>query len=658
LHPRLAQAHTLHRAGRLAEAKRLCEIVLAKRPSDPHALRLLAELHCQTGMFQKAEPLLRRLTAAQPDVAEFHFNLAAVNDALDRPDIAVEAYSQAITRKPDFVDAYFGRGNALAARGRLNDALVDFDKVIALRPDDDGAHTNRGSILRALGRFEDALAALDRSLSLRPQFAEALNNRGGILRDLGRLEEAVDCFDRALTVRPAFPEALLNRGNALSGLGRHEEALTSYDAALFLNPSYAAAHYDRGNALLALKRFDGAVASYDSALAHRADHVEALNNRGIALLALQRREALADFDKVLRLQPDHAEAWNNRGNALQAAGRAAEALDSYDRAIAGHPQYFDPVKNKSYALLRMGLFEQGWRLYEARKRSSDPVGHQHFTQPPWLGETDIAGKTILVHWEQGFGDTLQFCRYVLDLNRLGAHVLLAPQMALRRLMGTLGAPCDVVDPNDPMLVFDVHSPLLSLPLACKTTVDTIPAHVPYLAADPERVETWGRVLGDGAYRIGICWQGNRQSPADPGRSFSAALFRGLSQIPGVRLISLQKGDGEAELGSLPPDITIETLGETFDDGPDAFLDTAAVMQHLDLVISSDTAVAHLAGALGRPVWLAVKHVPDWRWLTGRTDSPWYPTMRLFRQPSAGDWHSVFADIERALRHVLDGRSGA
>ncbi len=269
----------------------------------------------------------------------------------------------------------------------------------------------------------------------------------------------------------------------------------------------------------------------------------------------------------------------------------------------------------------------------------------------WTGERDPSGKTILVHWEQGLGDTIQACRYLKLLEQAGARVLFAPQKALRALMRSLSESIEIVDADDASLAFDFHCPLMSLPLAFKTALHSIPAGGPYLSADPQRVERWASRLRGPGFRIGVAWLGSAFG-ASVGRSAPLAEFRRLAQTPGVRLISLQKGQAGEPLAEPPEGVKVECLGDGFDEGESAFLDTAAVMKVVDLVISVDTAAAHLAGALGVPAWVAVKSVPDWRWLLQRSDSPWYPTIRLFRQKSAGDWRGVFAEIESALAELM------
>ena len=290
-------------------------------------------------------------------------------------------------------------------------------------------------------------------------------------------------------------------------------------------------------------------------------------------------------------------------------------------------------------------------MYEWRKKQKNPQGQRLFPKPGWLGQEDLAGKSVLIHSEQGLGDAIQFSRYVARLNDMSARVLFAPRANLRTLMKGLDGAFEIVDENDLSLAFDYHIPLLSLPLAFKTDLTTIPAKKSYLNADKDRIERWGEQLGGHGFKIGICWQGSRNK-IDRGRSFPLIQFYPLSQIPDVRLISLHKGEGEEQLVDLPSDMAVEVLGNEFDAGAQAFLDTSAVMKCCDLVITSDTSIAHLAGALGVRTWLALQFVPDWRWLLDREDTPWYPTMRLFRQQAPGDWDGVFDRMAKVLAAEL------
>lgn len=689
--PDLQKAFALHRKGDFAGAERLYLSVLQGAPDQFDALHLLGVLHAQTGRLERAAELLDAAVRARPTEAAARFNLGSALRRLGRPAEALDCFDKAIALDAGYADAHFGRANALGELGRPADALAGYDRVIALKPDHADAQTRRATTLQALGRPAEALASVDRVLALRgnradllrlrgmlladlqrphealqsydqavaldPRDGESFSNRGNLLRDLGRLDEALASHDRAIAARPDRAELLSNRGVTLAALRRFKEALGDYDRALSMRPDFAAAHTNRGAALREMERLDEALASYDRAIALAPGLATAHDNRGVVLRHLDRLDdSLASHDAALALEPGNAEASSNRGVTLQELQRFDEALASYDRALARGgdapgSDYREAGWNKAQLVLLRGDYARGWPLYEARRGKPEFPSVGDPAVPLWRPGMPLAGKSILVHWEQGLGDTIQFCRYVRLLRAQAGRVLFAPQRPLMGLMRGLGAGIEIVDPDDPPRDYDLRLPLLSLPLALGGTA--IPADVPYLRAEPERIDRWrARLAGDGL-RVGVCWQGNR-SAIDRGRSFPAAELLALSQVSGVRLISLQKGDGAAQLARLPSGLRIETLGEDFDAGPDAFLDSAAVLTMCDLVVTSDTAMAHLAGALGVNTWVVLKAVPDWRWQLERRDSPWYPTLRLFRQAARGAWGPVFQEMADELGRLAAG----
>jgi tetratricopeptide (TPR) repeat protein len=541
------------------------------------------------------------------------------------------------------------RAIAAYERGQLEDAERLANAILRAKADDfDALHLS--ALIKARRRqFQEALAGYDRALAVRPQHCEALYNRGNALLKLKRFAEALASYDRALVVRPDHAEALNNRGNALQELERHEEALASYDRALAARPDYAEALGNRGVTLQKLGRSAEALASQDRALALRPDYVEAHNNRGNALQALGRFDAaLASYDLALAARPDYAEAHNNRGNALKRLKRFDEALASYDRAVAARPDYAEAHVNKSLVLLLTGNLETGWREFEWRwqKEEFKPL-RRDFRQPVWCGQDGIEGKAILLHCEQGFGDTIQFCRYVPMLAARGAHVLLEAPAPLQRLMGGLAGVAGIIPQGDKLPHFDLHGPLLSLPLAFGTGLRSIPANAPYLAVPAQDPPRWDGALGSrNRPRIGLAWSG---SAADPNRSIRLqALLQLLDG--GARFVSLQKELSPDDAAILRDRSDLLHFGDELKD----FADTAAVISNLDLVVSIDTSVAHLAGALAKPVWVLLPFVPDWRWLLDREDSPWYPSARLFRQNAPGDWSGVISRVAAALAKLTEG----
>ncbi len=465
----------------------------------------------------------------------------------------------------------------------------------------------------------------------------------GVIRfHAGHAAEALDLVACALALEHNA-EAFNIQGLILDVLHQPQEAFASFDAALRLEPHYSEAWNNRSNVLQQLARFDEALDSVDKALACDPHMAESWSNRAVVLQQIGRLDAaLASVDRGLAIA-QNARSWNNRGLILQAMKRLDDAIQSYDHAIAADPAYADAYWNKGLCCLLQGRLAEGLRLYEWRKKRVEAA--RRYPQLEWLGNEDIVGKTLFVHAEQGLGDTIQFCRYAL-LAAKTAKVVLSVQDSLVRLLSDIGPNITVVDFSTVPAKFDYHIPLLSMPLAFAG--DAFSAAVPYLRAEPRRVEDWRARIGMHGFKIGIGWQGAPRGTVALGRSFPLTQFADISAMPGVRLISLQKNDGREQLDTLPPGMAIETFGDDVDTGRHAFLDSAAIMESLDLVITSDTAIAHLAGALGRPVWVALQYVPDWRWFLERLDSPWYPTMTLFRQPARGDWESVFAAMQAKL----------
>jgi Flp pilus assembly protein TadD len=480
-------------------------------------------------------------------------------------------------------------------------------------------------------------------------FAEALRHH-----QAGKLTEAVPAYRRALALHPAYPEAWQNLGSVLSDLGRPEEAIPCLQRALSLRPDYPMAQLNLGNALWATNCPEAAIAAYRSAIALRPDFAEAHHCLAILLGAVgaadaRLDEAIASVRRALALQPGYAEAHNTFGNLLRTAGRTAEAVPCYRRAIALAPGYPDAHFNLGMALLALGDFEAGWRDYEWRWRTPQMMGAvRRFPAPQWQGEP-AEGRRVLIHAEQGAGDALQFCRYAPLLAERGFHVILEVPKTLARLCRSLAGVAEIALRGEPLPAFDLHVPMLSLPLILGTTLATIPRSVPYLAAEPALVAAWRArldpVIGPGRLRVGLAWAGDpslhlpARAAMDRRRSLAPARLAPLFEIAGVQFVSLQKG-GPPMPGEFP---LIEEMSHAED-----YAETAALLATLDLVIAVDTSVAHLAGALGQPVWLLDRFDPDWRWLIGRRDSPWYPTLRIYRQPRAGDWESVLAEVVRDL----------
>jgi tetratricopeptide (TPR) repeat protein len=533
--------------------------------------------------------------------------------------------------------------------GRLREAANLYRQVLQQAPRHPVALYLQGLIEIESKRYQRAADMIVRSIRYNPDFPPAYCNLGIALAALKRPQEALAQYDAAIARRPDFVEAHYNRGVLLKDMGRHEAAIESFDAALALRPDDVESLNNRGLALNALQRHADALADFDKAIAVRPDFAAAHSNRGMALTWLNRpNEALASFDRALALRPDFAEAWCNRGDSLHELNRPEDAMASFDKAIALRSDMAEAHFGRSLSLLMLGRYADGFREQEWRHRRPDAPPMRSFRQPLWLGDRDIAGKILFIHPELYLGDMVQFCRYALLAARRGARVVLAAQRPLRDLLCSLGPDIAVIDEQDAPSRFDLHCPLLSLPLAFGTTLATVPAPVPYLHAEPGLALSWRRTIGDGGRKIGVCWQGSA-SRQSLNRSFPLSELAPLASLPDMRLISLQTGFGLEQLASLPDGMRVEHFEDTSDHGLRPFTVLAAMIAALDLVITTDTVVAHVAAAMGRPTWIALKHVPDWRWGRQGESTPWYPTARLFRQAEPGDWASVVRAMGAALQ---------
>jgi Flp pilus assembly protein TadD len=554
---------------------------------------------------------------------------------------------QILQAGPDHEEAWRLLGEACLFQGKFAEAAEALGRAVRLRPDLAEVHCNRGVALAQLGRLEEAVTCYRAALGLRPDDVDARNNLGVALTDLRRPDEAADQLREAVRLKPDHAEAHNSLGIALEALGKVDEAECSYREALRCRPDYANAHNNLGVVLAAQGRLDEAVAGYQRALRIDPRHAGAHNNLGAALAAQGKLdEAVAGYQRALRIDPRYASAHNNLGAARAAQGKLDEALASYRQAVRLDPDHAEAHKNLAHALLLAGDFAQGWREYEWRWRCRE-FPRLSYARPAWDG-SPLEGRTILLCAEQGLGDTIQFVRYAALLKQRGGCVVVAPQKELLPLLA--GCPgIDELAERDGPPPHDVFAPLLSLPRLLGTTLATVPAEVPYLRARPDLVERWREELRplDGL-RVGIAWQGSPRHRQDRLRSFPLSHFEPLARLPGVRLLSLQKGHGAEQLRQLAGRFPVVDLAGRLDEARGPFVDMAGALSNLDLVVTCDTSVAHLAGALAVPVWVALPFAPDWRWLRERSDSPWYPTLRLFRQEAPGAWEGVFGRMAAAL----------
>jgi tetratricopeptide (TPR) repeat protein len=603
--------------------------------------------HQLAGRLDAAEACYRGVLAAQPRNADALHLLGVIAHRVRRHDEAVALFGRAIGRNRRNPLYFSNLGVALQHQGRLDEALAAYDSALALKPDYAEAHNNRGIALAEQKRFGEALAAFDSALAVLPGYVDALFNRGNALRELRRLDEAVASYDRVLALKSDHAAAFNNRGNALHALHRLNEALASYDRALELVPDYAEAFNNRGVVWQQLRRFDEAVNDYGKALTLLPGCAEIFYNFGNALQGLGRfDDALASYDRALALKPDHAEACYNRGIALQELRRIDEALASYGQAVALRPDYAEAHWNESYLRLLTGDFERGLPQSEWRWRNAALGLHRRdFAQPLWRGDVPLAGKTILLHGDEGMGDAIFYCRYVPLLAARGARVIVAVEEPLHHLISGLAGVWRCIGPSETPPDFELHCPMSSLPLAFETRLATIPA-APSLRAPAMSKELATRLATDGP-KVGLAWAGNPRHVNDHNRSMPLAALLPLLDVAAT-FVTLQKelraGD-DATLSARK----ILNLGPALED----FADSAALIAQLDLVITVDTSVAHLAGALGVPVWILLPFAPDWRWLLDRDDSPWYPTARLFRQGDTREWSGVVERVRDGLRGLVE-----
>ena len=599
-------------------------------PNLPDAGKYLAQsaqLYCK-GRVREALDIAIQGLAVDPNNADLLNHRGVFAARLGDAAAAEAAYRRAIEAKPDGAESHYNLGNLLKAQDRSQEAATAYQRAIALKPDYAEAWSNLGNLLQAHGRLQEAEAAYRRGIELKPGFADPYSNLGNLLQAQQRPDEAEAAYRRAIALRPDYPEALSNLGVLLKAQQRPQEAEAVYRRAIRLKPDYA----------------------------------EAWSNLGVLLLEQKRlEEAETACRRATEAKPDYADAWSNLGNLLQEQKRLQEAELAYRRALARHPRNADARWNLSLLLLRQGRFKEGWREHEARydpqrknrKMSPPTTSRDGPSLPPqWEGES-LTDRSLLIWPEQGLGDEIQFLRYLSLLKARGLkHLTLVCKPPLKMLFASQALADRVISTDDwrPGMIagHDFWCYPLSLPLHFGTTLENIPATIPYLRAEPDRMARWATRLPQAGFRVGLVWKGRATHGNDANRSLpSFATLAPLWSIPDIAFVSLQKGAGEDEASAAPANRPLGHLGGEVAD----FADSAAILSQLDLLICVDTAIAHLAGALGVPCWVLLPDFgTDWRWLEDRADSPWYPgVMRLFRQPVDGGWDSVVVQVLGALR---------
>jgi tetratricopeptide (TPR) repeat protein len=602
-------------------------------PDFADACVSLAYILISESRYRDAEQYLLHALRLEPGNADAHYMLGSGAAARKDVDASIDHYRNAIANRPDFPEALHSLGNALEAKGKFEEAAESYRRALELNPNNVIVCDNLGQLLDKRGQFTEAAGLFERILAIEPENAIAHNNLGKVLQEMGLAEPAIAHFLRAIAIMPDAVFAYHNLANALKLRGEQDAAIDNYRKALSLNPDDAEIH----------------------------------NNLGIVYLEQGRLpEAIDCFQKAIAILPEYAQAHSNLGLALQAQGELEHALECHRRAHASVPDFAGAHWNEGLCLLLMGNYEAGWKKYEWRWKNTDmALGRRkhEFVQPLWLGKESLQRKTILLWAEQGMGDTIQFCRYARLVAELGATVLLAAPAPLKPLLVDLEGVSRVLSEDDAIPPFDYHCPLMSLPLAFGTTIDTIPAEIPYLHADPAKRDRWRtRLEQHTGLRVGLVWSGGFRADqpevwsTNERRNIPLKKFAALNR-PGIDFFSLQVGDyGASQLQELRASSWEGPAIVDYTDAITDFSDTAALIDNLDLVISVDTSTAHLAGAIGKPVWILNRFDTCWRWMTDRTDSLWYPSARLFRQPQPGDWDSVIADVAHALANIVQSRA--
>lgn len=636
---------------RLRVSRKLMKMLIKRMPSTEITARL-GFVHAHLREFEEAERCLRAVVQADPKQQAAQFMCGLLLEKFGKDKEAIQFYTKAIALSPGFDDAVARRKNLLEKQKKLDVKGSNKNKKAKPATDEGMKKFLEAVSLHRADKLVEALVSYDHAIALYPSYAEAHNNRGLVLLGLKRFEEALESYHRALEINPQYVEAYCHQGDVLFHLERFDEALASYDQSISLAPVRASLHNNRGAVLLKLKRFEEAVESFDLAIELGHEAAEIHLNRANALMQLNRfSDALADYTIGIKKRPEDAGAYCNLGVAQLELGCFDAAMASYERAIQLQPDLGVAYWNKAVLLLLLGHYQLGWELYEWGLKT-DLRRPPHLPEADfegfWRGEENIEGKKLLIHGEQGFGDVLQFSRYALIMQSKGASVTLAVREPLVGILSTLSDQIEVIDSENELPAFDFQCLMLSLPSILGTTLESIPKNTPYLHPDRSKIDYWQRKLGKrNALRVGLLWFGSASNPRDKIRSLQLDALAPLLEMP-FEFHSLQNEVRDSDQPVLEVFRQIQQHQDELKD----FTDTAALISELDLVITVDTAVAHLAGALGKPIWILLPFVPDWRWMNDRQDSPWYPSARLFRQAKQGDWKNVISNVRDELQKMV------
>ena len=565
-------------------------------------------------------------------------------------------YQQIIKSQPKNFDALKLWGAIALQQKNYEECVKLLTKALKIKTSYAPTYFNLGISLQALKRLSAAVISYEKAIKLKSNYSHAYNGLASALKELNHFEAAVENYDKAINLDPNYTEAYTNRGVALQELKLFDAAIDSYNKAISINPNYIIAHINRGNALQELKLFDAAIDSFKKAININSESAEAYNGLGKSFKELGDFDAaIANYHKAININPDYIAAYIHRGNALQAlkkvdASIANAAMANYDKAITIDPNCANAYWNKSLLKLLLGEYEEGWALYEWRWKGFGQKFFRRFKEPLWLGNEPIKDKTILIHSEQGLGDIIQFSRYIPMVQALGPkQIIVEVPKALLSLISTINSNFKLIEMGKSIPRYDLQCPIMSLPHAFKTTVDNIPAVIPYLFVDNNKKEYWRKRLGiKKKSRIGFVWSGSSTHKNDHHRSLLFKQLEPLFDLP-FEFHSLQKEIRPVDLEALNKAKKIQQHQELLVD----FTDTAALIEHLDLVISVDTSIVHLAGAMGKQVFILLPFAPDYRWMLERNDSQWYPTATLFRQPELDDWNNVIQKVKLALINFIE-----
>ncbi|MFD1123296.1 tetratricopeptide repeat protein [Methylophilus flavus] len=598
------KALTFHQNGNVLEAKNIYLNLLGVYSDSPHLLNNLAMLEFQQGRFESGLGYVEKSLGLDSSQFAAYGNRGAALFALGRVDEAYDDYNKAIALSNNYAEAYYNRGILHEKSGRHEEALRDYDKAIEIRPNYTNAYNNRGNVLKVLKRFEEALLNYENAIKLNPRHAEAHYNRGVIFKELKSYQEALSSYQQAISLKSNYVDAYNNCGSVLIELGRFEDALAYYQKAIQANPDYAYAYTGQGIAYMELKRFD---------------------------------EAFASFEKAIVYNLRTCEARHNKNNTL------------YNVTTTPDADVADAFWNKAILKILLGEYAEGWHLYEYRRhRIEQKQSYPDYKQPLWLGQESVNSKVLYIYPEQGLGDFIQFCRYIPLVEKLDANVILSVPAQLYPVIKTMGLNAEIVMKDQMVDAFDLHCPIMSLPLAFKTTLESIPNTLPYLYSDKVKKHAWeDRFKASQQLKVGLVWSGSKDHKKDHDRSIRLEQLEPLLSLP-IAFYSLQKEVRERDITTLSRLPQIRQFSNELID----FSDTAALVDCMDLIITVDTSVAHLAGAMAKNVWILISYLPDYRWMLDRDDTPWYPTAKLFRQANVGDWDNVVLNVKSALEELL------